>query len=62
MQKRYLNKDILFQIYMMIMVACKAFGINQGQKVYFIVFSIAIIFYLEVFLRINGIKKYSSHL
>ena len=47
---------------MMIMVACKAFGINQGQKVYFIVFSIAIIFYLEEFLRINGIKKYSSHL
>ena len=46
MQKRYLNKDILFQIYMMILVACKAFGINQGQKVYFIVFSIAIIFLL----------------
>ena len=45
-KRRYLDRDSLFQIYMMIMVACKAFGINQGQKIYFIAFSIAMVFLL----------------
>lgn len=45
-KRRYLDSDSMFQIYMMIMVACKAFGINQGQKIYFIAFSIAMVFLL----------------
>lgn len=51
-KKLYLDKNTLFQIYMMIMVACKAFGINQEQNVYFIVFSIAMIFFIiSIFLH-----------
>lgn len=34
------------------MVACKSFGINQGQKIYFIAFSIAMVFLLgSIFMR-----------
>lgn len=61
-KKLYLDKNTLFQIYMMIMVACKAFGINQEQNVYFIVFSIAMIFLLLAFFYINGTKKYYYYL
>lgn len=45
-KRRYLDRDCLFQIYMMIMVACKAFGINQGDKIYFTAFSIAMLFWV----------------
>ena len=45
MNRRYLDRDDLFQIYMMLMVACKAFGINQGDKIYFTAFSIAMLFW-----------------